>query len=114
MDILQKITGNFHKVLSSIENWLNFQERYFVVDDQLSTSLETMQSSVFSELHGWSPAAFEGMTQSVGQITTLMQMSGPILKEHGVFTPELLGQLKGSIHATMWSFNDWFHEISSH
>ncbi|HEV8053012.1 MAG TPA: hypothetical protein VGP47_11010, partial [Parachlamydiaceae bacterium] len=53
---LLDITKDFHNILKSAESYLAFKERFLVVDEQLSGSLELMSDSLYSDLHGWSPS----------------------------------------------------------
>lgn len=69
---LLDITKDFHHILQSAESYLSFKERFLIVDEKLSGSLETLPPSIYSDLHGWSPSAASGAIQSLDQMNTLI------------------------------------------
>lgn len=110
---LLNITKEFHDILKLAESYLAFKERFLAVDEQLSKSLELIPASLYSDLHGWSPAAAKGATESLEHLRTLIKMTIPILEQKGAFTPEILAQLASSIRAGSLAFSDSIHALAA-
>ena len=70
-----------------------FQKDYFAADILSFEAMEKTRDSLYSDLHGWSPNAFEGLVESVEQMVSLISMSGPLLRQKSHFSPDILEQL---------------------
>jgi tetratricopeptide (TPR) repeat protein len=111
---LQQVTSQLRAIVGSFGNWANFLSTYFACDERCEQALASVSSIVFSNLHGCSPAAIQGLQEALRALHELIDLSAAQLAKPGhPFASMLWNELSDSIQCTTSTVEDWCHEVSS-
>ena len=109
-----KIGKDFHKLLWSLNEYLDFQRDFRKLDEQLDESLIQVNDSFLDDIHGLSSSAFSHVQKSIGQMKELIELALPFFKKKNSFTPDVLNQLSFTIHSATSTLSDWLFDFLSH